>query len=90
MNQFFMFLVKKFIKTGKLFVFLVKFIIKLTNISFSLVSRPAWVITSEFEAVMVVDSVEILSFLVETDCVLVEGDIIRNKDFVGIVEFFEI
>ena len=37
-----------------------------------------------------VNSVEIVILSVETDCVLVEGDIGRDKYFVGIVECYEI
>ena len=39
---------------------------------------------------MVIAPVDILSFSVDTDRVLVEGEIMRNKEFVGIVECSEI
>ena len=38
---------------------------------------------------IMVDSLEILSFSVDQDRVFVEGDIIRNKVFVGIIYFYE-
>ena len=50
-------------------------------------SRRALVTKVEGETVMVVDSVEIVMFSVYLYCVLVEGDITRNKSFVGLVDF---
>ena len=58
----------------------------------------AWIVVSrtylfkigEVEVVAMVSSVEIIMFSVESDCVLVEGDIIRNKVFVEILDCSEI
>ena len=90
MNQFFMLLVNFFVKTGNLFIKTVKssccfsnLSLKMVRISLSVVSRQAWVIKDEGDSGMVVASVEIVSFSVEPDHVLVEGDIVRNKYFGG-------
>ena len=70
---------------------IVSFLVSL-SCNFSNQENMAWIVVSrtylfkigEVEVEAMVSSVEIIMFSVESDCVLVEGDIIRNKVFVGI------
>ena len=62
--------------------------LKLAIIYFSVFVKPHRFIKGEGKSLMEVYSLEIVSFLVHSDCVLMEGEIVRNKEFIGLVELF--
>ena len=59
--------------------------LKLANTYFIVVTRQVWVRQGEGELGLVVTSVDMVMFSMDPERVLVDGDIVRNKDWVGLV-----